>query len=214
MSKRMDKSILNTNRGASRICEILWLRQVILSPANGIGGGHVYKDGHVCPFVCVTLSVTLLGFSVDFQTNCWWDLPQNLLNSHYNNFWSCSDELPPIIGLWLVEQFHAFADKVLIGLTSNLVDRTHYGTPQAWLTFGRAPLNSLCFLTSGGCTNKMVLGPVSLTGMGNSIIKLGRSYDRPNFIMEFPIPVRPVLVLVRGPDWSAHLQTNTGQSVD
>ena len=35
--------------------------------------------------------------------------------------------------------------------------------------------------------------------MGVAIIKLGRSYNRPNFIMEIPIPGKTVFILVRAP---------------
>ena len=39
-----------------------------------------------------------------------------------------------------------------------------------------------------------VTRPQSVKGMAIPIIKLGESFDRPNFIMEIPIPLRPVLL--------------------
>ena len=47
---------------------------------------------------------------------------------------------------WL-SNFHAFADKPLLVLSSNLEDELVMGLP-AWLIFGHIPLNSRCLLAS------------------------------------------------------------------
>ena len=65
-----------------------------------------------------------------------------------------SSDLIPTVCLWLLYSFCVILYKSLAGLTWNLVDelimlfpglwlvKSLYGIPQAWLTFGHAPLNS------------------------------------------------------------------------
>ena len=97
------------------------------------------------------------------QTNCWLDKAQisqaNLLwaFSSLIDFWSCSTEFRLFPGLWLITNgwtdgwisFHAFGDKPLIWLRSNLVGKKI--KVLSWpdlLTLGCAPLNSCSFMAS------------------------------------------------------------------
>ena len=62
------------------------------------------------------------------------------------NFWSHSAEFWPFPALWLVEQFPYISVQTAEGIDLKLGRHIHYGTPQAWLTFGHAPLNFHSFL--------------------------------------------------------------------
>ena len=57
------------------------------------------------------------------------------------DFWSCSNEFPLFSGLWLVEQFLRICQQNPDQIGLKFDEPTHYGPPQAWLTFGYAPVN-------------------------------------------------------------------------
>ena len=83
------------------------------------------------------------------QTNCqsdlseiWW-MNSQWISPGLVNLWSYSTEFLRFHGLWLFEQFPC-----ICRWTADLIELkfggwTHYGTPQAWLTFGHALLNFL-----------------------------------------------------------------------
>ena len=60
-----------------------------------------------------------------------------------NNFWSCSTEFSSFPGHWLVEQFLCIYRQTADRIRLKFGGQTHYGPPQAWLTFGQAPRSVL-----------------------------------------------------------------------
>ena len=64
------------------------------------------------------------------------------------NFWSFSTDFLPFPGLWLAQQFPYICRQSTDRIGVKFGGPTHYGLPQAWLTFGHTPLNFCCFLAS------------------------------------------------------------------
>ena len=85
---------------------------------------------------------------VHLPTKRWSDYAQTLwANSLWAspgliNFWSCSTEFPLFpAGLWLVGQLPCIWRQTADQIGFKFHVPTHYEPPQAWLTFGHAPLN-------------------------------------------------------------------------
>ena len=107
-------------------------------------------DLSIHPSVCLSHLLVATHFRTNrprdwYQT--WW-IHSLWYSSDLINFWSCSNEFPLFPGFRLVEQFPHICQQntIQIGLIFN--EPTHYEPPQAWLTFGHAPLKFGHFLSS------------------------------------------------------------------
>ena len=69
------------------------------------------------------------------MVNWQWDLPGLI------NFWSCSPEFQLFPGFWEIKEFLHICGQTNYQIELIFGGRTHFETPQAWLTLGHAQLN-------------------------------------------------------------------------
>ena len=85
------------------------------------------------------------------------------------NFWSHSTEFMLFPGFWLVEQFLCICSQTTDQMRLQFGGPTHFGPPQAWLTFG-APLNFRCFLATDWSSSFCTFADKLLIRLGSNLV--------------------------------------------
>ena len=119
-------------------------RQAIIWTNDVLGCWHIYAPLGLNELSSFNIFANkpLIGLSTNLSSELMKGLPGLI------NFWSHSTEFLPFPGIWLVEQSLLTCRQTDDWIELKFGGWTHYETPQAWLNFDMAALNSHCFLAS------------------------------------------------------------------